>query len=79
MGEMFDLLYARPSFLEGAARILDFGGTLNVYNRSVTPEEADLVALRSDWEALGQDLRVAISTVAEEIQTSPERGAQAEG
>ena len=26
------LIYARPSFLEGMARILDIGGTLNEYH-----------------------------------------------
>lgn len=56
------LLYARPSFMEGVARLFDLGGTLNEYNRSTTPEEADLLALRSDWEALGQDFRTVITT-----------------
>ncbi len=62
---MFDdytnLLYARPTFLSGVARVLDLGGTLNSYNRSVSPEVADRLALASDWFAVGQDLRRAIS------------------
>ena len=36
-----DFLFARPSFLEGTARILDFGNVLNTYNCSPTPELAD--------------------------------------
>jgi len=37
MGRYTDLLYARPSFLEGMARVADIGGTLQVYNESPTP------------------------------------------
>jgi hypothetical protein len=49
MHELFGFLYARPSFLEGLARIFDFGGTLNEYNQSLTPKQADFLALRADW------------------------------
>lgn len=49
-------LYARPSFLEGIARLFDVGGMLNTYNQSRTPEEADYRAILSDWEAVGRDL-----------------------
>lgn len=48
-------LFARPSLVEGIARLLDFGGTLNTYNDSPTPELADLVALSSDTAALAHD------------------------
>jgi hypothetical protein len=51
-----DLLYARPSFLEGAVRLFDFAGALNVYNESLTGDEADFRALRADWYAVGQDV-----------------------
>jgi len=49
-------LCARPSFVEGVARILDFGGALNEYNRSLTPEQADYLALHADWRLIGMDL-----------------------
>ncbi len=55
-----DFLYARPSFFEGMARIMDIGGTLNEYNASRTGAEADVIALMMDWNAVGQDLRRAI-------------------
>jgi hypothetical protein len=61
MGEYSDLLYARPSFIEGIARIVDLGGTLNEYNRSPTPDEADFDALEADWRMLGQDLEQALA------------------
>lgn len=65
-----DFLFARPSFLEGVARILDLGNTLNEYNRSDSPEEADERALRADWEAIGGDFRSAMHLFAED----PRRG-----
>ncbi len=61
MGDFTDLLYARPSFFEGVARIVDLGGTLNEYNRSPTSEQADCDALEADWSAIGQDLEQAIT------------------
>ena len=68
-----DYLVARPSFLEGIARIMDFGGTLNQYNISPTPAEADCTAIRADWEAVGRDLRKAIEQEAGPLNESSER------
>lgn len=53
-------LFAMPSFITGIARILDPFGTLNTYNTSSSGEEADYDALRSDWKAVGDDIRYAI-------------------
>ena len=50
------LLVAEPSFLEGMARVVDLCGHLNEYNRSENPEQADRLALRSDWRAIGADI-----------------------
>jgi hypothetical protein len=55
------LLYSQPSLTEGFARVLDIGGTFDVYNVSQTPEEADSLALASDWYAVGADLYRAIA------------------
>jgi hypothetical protein len=60
------ILFARPSFLEGFARPFDLGNNLNLYNESLVPEDADIRALRADWDAVGDDLREAIK---EEMQT----------
>ena len=59
-------LFARPSVLGGMARILDFGGTLNEYNTSSSPEQADTLALWSDWLAVGDDLRWAFNAFEDE-------------
>ena len=58
-----DFLYACPSFLEGVARIMDFGNTLNEYNYSKDDEEADEKAFRMDWMIVGADLRKAMEAV----------------
>jgi len=53
-----DFLFAAPSFFEGMARVLDIRGTIEElsYNKSSTPEEADVQALRSDWSVVVDDL-----------------------
>ena len=65
MSDHSDFLYARPSFWEGLARVLDLGGTLNVYNRTPTPKQADAIAIRNDWQAVGEDLRRSIEWAAQ--------------
>lgn len=54
-------LFARPSFLEGMARTLDIGATLQVYSRSHTERKADTKALTNDWNTVGQDLRASLA------------------
>jgi len=56
-------LFAKPSFFEGMARVLDLGGTLNEYNYSRSGSHADMHAVGNDWIAVGEDLRGAVETV----------------
>ena len=63
MNSYSDFLFARPSFMEGLSRALDVGNTLNHYNYSNTPEEADSRALWADWCTIGNDMRLAIYNV----------------
>lgn len=58
-------LFARPSFIEGVARVLDIGNTLREYNESQTTIEADLIAIHEDWSAIGKDIDNSISTISE--------------
>ena len=53
-------LFARPSFLTGVARVIDFGGVLNTYNVSPSNREADYYASLSDWLSVGDDLEYAL-------------------
>ncbi|PIR13014.1 hypothetical protein COV49_03560 [Candidatus Falkowbacteria bacterium CG11_big_fil_rev_8_21_14_0_20_39_10] len=56
MSNKSTFLFARPSFIEGVARVLDLGSTLQVYNESKTANEADSRAIQKDWEAIGEDV-----------------------
>jgi len=49
-------LFAVPSFWSGFARVLDLGGTFDVYNDNNTEQEADCQALLSDWKQVGEDM-----------------------
>ena len=62
-------MYARPSALEGAGRLVDFFGILNTYNLSRTPNAADFRAILSDWEAVGLDLLEAIGQAGQEQES----------
>lgn len=86
-GTMIDLpysrfLFARPSAVEGVARLLDFGNMLDTYNFSPTAEKADTCALYADWCAVGDDLRAALQRLSERHHLNdPKRrfGAQLDG
>lgn len=60
MNKLSAYLYARPSFIEGVARLVDFAGTLNEYNGSNASSQADTTAISSDWKVVGDDLRTAM-------------------
>lgn len=77
MGDYTTFLFARPSFLEGMARVLDLGNTLSEYNRAVTPAQADALALYSDWAAIGQDFRMAAGQFLAEVEADAGRGPEA--
>ena len=51
----------RSSFLAGVARAFDPGAALRV-SRGRGAAEADMLAMRSDWEAVGGDLWRALAS-----------------
>ena len=59
-------LYAGPSFIEGVARLLDFSGSLEVYNESRDGAEADIRASASDWRTVGEDINTAVKEYGKE-------------
>ena len=63
-------LFARPSFVEGIARVLDMGDTLTEFNQSLHGSQADRIALASDWMAVGCDIRDAIGLTLDDLQFS---------
>lgn len=52
-----------PSFLDGTATIMDLAGHYFLYNVSRTGEEADALALRSDFLAVAGDMRRSFEQV----------------
>lgn len=63
-------LFAEPSFFEGMSRVLDLGATLQDYNISETEQEADIRALKSDWRAVGEDLKFSIKNYEQGLAKS---------
>jgi hypothetical protein len=59
--EKSTFLFSNPSFINGAAHILDFWGLYTSYNHSSTRMEADVRALYADWGAVGDDLLAAMN------------------
>ena len=77
MGYYSTFLFADPSFMEGVARLVDFGGTLQQYNVSRSPEEADALAMYADWSAVGHEIRHATRKVSKKLRKKsppPQRG-----
>lgn len=67
------ILYAEPSFLEGMARVLDLGATLQQYRSSRTEDEADMEAMRDDWVAVGEDIRVSMAVYEQQTGASKKK------
>lgn len=86
--------YARPSFIEGMARLLDIGGTLNQHDaddlmemrrgmrvrRLAQPSdpEADAEEIRQVWLAVGQDIRDAMGYREVDLPGDPKSEEQSE-
>lgn len=66
-----DFLFARPSFLEGVARLVDFTGSLNTYNREATSSRADARALANDARAVAHDVSIAFNELRGEVDERP--------
>jgi hypothetical protein len=63
-------LFAHPSYLSGAARLVDLGGVFDKYNQSQNEQQADGRAMASDWFSVGNDLRTAMRRMRHELQSS---------
>jgi len=62
-------LFAMPSFWKGVARTIDLFGSLDTYNVSATPEEADKQAFLADWKCLSSDAQAAYGELVRQIET----------
>jgi hypothetical protein len=61
-----DFLFAQPSHLSGAGRLLDFAGLFDSYNVSCDENHADMFAMFADWRVTGQDIKQAMETIEHE-------------
>lgn len=55
-------LYPTPSFSAGLARVFDFMGTLDEYRPGWRDSHHDALAIDDDWAAVGDDLRMAMTS-----------------
>jgi hypothetical protein len=62
----FRLFGSTPSFIKGVGRVFDFSQSLDSYNTSSTPEQADFDAIKSDWQAVGGDIKDSIEQYAKQ-------------
>lgn len=68
MFEFSGILFANPSFLRGAARVMDLGATMTDFNRSPSGSKADALALYADWSAIGDSIRQQIEAYRAEVK-----------
>jgi hypothetical protein len=61
-----DFLTATSTFVIGMGSVMNVGGNHFHHNSSSTPEEADQIALESDWAIIGQELRAALDQIKQE-------------
>jgi hypothetical protein len=62
-------LFPVPSILYGFARALDLGAQLDSYNVTITPAQADSLALANDWLAASRQVsEAAIANLTEYLR-----------
>ena len=76
------LLFAPTGAVAGAASVLDVGGTLSEFNSCLSAEQADRLAIQSDWASVGQLMWEAFESVGREqpgVSVGQSQEATAEG
>lgn len=56
-----DFLFPKRNFLTGFSSILSLFGEQNKFNTSKSGQEADIKAIKSDWEMIGEDIKSSMS------------------
>ena len=62
------LLAAPPSFATGAGSAFDLFGEGFTFNESLSNSQADHLAARADWRAVGDSIRDSIAQVKRELK-----------
>lgn len=55
-----DFLFSTPNFLTGAGTAMNLGGNYYEFNVSESAFEADRLALKNDWNVIGEDIEEAL-------------------
>lgn len=61
-----DFLFPQPSVFYGIARLIDLGASLDSYNTSDSPEEADARAIYGDLHTVLGDFQAALENTLQE-------------
>ena len=56
-------MFAKPSLISGAARVLDLFAMFDDFNISEDPDQADAIAIYLDFRSFGLDLMAASQSV----------------
>lgn len=54
-----DFLFPKSTFIVGMGSVLNIGGNYFEFNSSNSDLEADLFAMRNDWECVGNEIKSA--------------------
>ncbi len=65
-----DFLFSKSSFITGMGSVLNLAGNYYIYNNSESEEEADFLALSSDWGVVGQDIFESIKKIEKETKSA---------
>lgn len=68
-----DHLVEQPSLMSGIVRVVDLFGQYDGYNISLTPRQADALALYGDWRVIGQDLWCTMDRARQSIPVGQEQ------
>ena len=63
-----DFLFSTPGFLQGMGTVLNVGGNYFSFNYSQSPSLADAKALGNDWRMVGQDIRLAMHQIQNQLR-----------
>ncbi len=58
-----DFLFTTPSFLTGAGTVMNLGGNFYDFNGSSTPDMADMLAIKIDFNIVGNDLKASMDSL----------------
>jgi hypothetical protein len=56
------IVASRPSWVSGAARLVDLGGVFDHYAVRISPAKTDAEAIAGDWAHVGADLTYSLQT-----------------